>query len=154
MGSLLAMVLNHWLHKKYGNYSESTMELILLWNLFMWPVQIGSKWLKWFKVTQNGSKWLKITQNDTKRLQMTKDNHMSHAFETFYTCFASLLGSLYNNDTYITDPMPPLSFSNPNEIPSTVEWKYYFFSKVYILYCKLTCWLGCVIATRDIIRDN
>ena len=37
MGSLLAMVLNQWLHKKYGTYSVSTMELILLWNLFMWP---------------------------------------------------------------------------------------------------------------------
>ena len=38
MGSLLAMVLNQWLHKKYGTYSVSTMELILLWNLFMWPL--------------------------------------------------------------------------------------------------------------------
>ena len=38
MGSLLTMVLNQWLHKKYGTYSVSTMELIQcqLWNLFFY----------------------------------------------------------------------------------------------------------------------
>ena len=57
MGSLLAMVLNQWLHKKYGTYSVSTMELILLWNLFMWPWPKNVKKQGWRKklLTKSGN---------------------------------------------------------------------------------------------------